>query len=68
MEQCIAVSGVRTVELETATGNLPAVAFWRRHGYRDTELLKRYYGNGLDAYLMIKSLATALSGKLASAH
>jgi ribosomal protein S18 acetylase RimI-like enzyme len=56
MEQKLAAHGVRQVELETATDNHAAVAFWHKHGYRTVGMLKRYYANDRDAYSMLKPL------------
>jgi len=50
-------AGVRRVSLETATDNSPAVAFWKKHGYRTVTILKNYYMEKLDAYEMHKLLA-----------
>ena len=52
----LASHGVREVELETSTANEPAIAFWRRHGYRPFGVLPNYYENGEDAFWMSKSL------------
>jgi ribosomal-protein-alanine N-acetyltransferase len=49
-------AGVRRVSLETATDNAPAVAFWKKHGYRTVAVLKNYYLDKLDAYEMQKGL------------
>ncbi len=49
-------AGVRRVSLETATDNVPAVAFWKKHGYRTVAVLKNYYMEKLDAYEMQKVL------------
>ena len=49
-------AGVRRVSLETATDNAPAVAFWKKHGYRNVAVLKNYYMEKLDAYEMHKVL------------
>ena len=49
-------AGVRRVSLETATDNAPAVAFWKKHGYRTVAVLKNYYMEKLDAYEMHKLL------------
>lgn len=49
-------AGVRRVSLETATDNAPAVAFWKKHGYRTVAVLKNYYMDKLDAYEMHKVL------------
>ena len=56
-EQRLAARGVSRVTLETATANEPAVAFWRRHGYRTHGVLPGYYLGRLDAYSMSKPLA-----------
>ncbi len=55
-ERNLALRGVRTILLETAIENAPAVAFWQRHGYRIEATLKRYYLGRLDAYEMRKIL------------
>jgi ribosomal-protein-alanine N-acetyltransferase len=57
-ERNLALRGVRSVLLETATDNEGAVAFWKRHGYRIEAVLKRYYLARLDAYEMRKRLST----------
>jgi ribosomal-protein-alanine N-acetyltransferase len=57
MEQRLARRGVRQVELETATSNEAAVAFWQRHGYRTHGVIPRYYLGRLDAYAMVKVLS-----------
>lgn len=56
-EAYLAGQGVQRVKLETATDNLPAIAFWQKHGYRTCGVLKRYYLGRVDAYCMEKSLA-----------
>ena len=48
--------GVRSILLETATDNEPAVAFWKSRGYRIEATLKRYYLGRMDAYEMRKIL------------
>lgn len=55
-ETNLALRGVRTVLLETATTNAAGVAFWQRHGYRIEAVLKNYYPGRLDAYEMRKLL------------
>jgi ribosomal-protein-alanine N-acetyltransferase len=57
LESNLAARGVRSILLETATENEPAVAFWQRHGYRIEATLKRYYLGRLDAYEIRKLLA-----------
>jgi ribosomal-protein-alanine N-acetyltransferase len=53
-EKRLAASGVRSIELETATDNASAIAFWRKHGYRTQGVIKNYYPNGRDAFSMSK--------------
>ena len=59
-ERNLALRGVRTILLETATENEAAIAFWQRHGYRIEAVLKRYYLGRVDAYEMRKILPPAL--------
>lgn len=56
-EREMARCGVSRVDLETATNNLPAIAFWTKHGYRVVGIHPGYYMRGMDAYLMSKHLA-----------
>jgi ribosomal-protein-alanine N-acetyltransferase len=56
IERQLVARGVRQVELETATENHAAVAFWQKHGYRTRGVLKRYYLDRLDAFRMTKAL------------
>jgi ribosomal-protein-alanine N-acetyltransferase len=56
-EERLAASGVRRIELETATSNVAGVAFWERHGYRKFGILRGYYLGRLDAWKMRKTLA-----------
>ena len=48
-----------TVFLETAVDNAPALAFYKRHQYSVVKIVPRYYPNGVDAFLMDKSLVAA---------
>ncbi len=61
VEQSLAACGVREVELETATDNHAAVAFWERHGYRRVGVLPRYYLGRHNAYFMRKRLVAKQS-------
>jgi ribosomal-protein-alanine N-acetyltransferase len=67
-EKNLALRGVRSVLLETATDNEAAVAFWKRHGYRVEAVLKRYYLTRLDAYEMRKRLAETIGEKTSSSE
>ena len=55
-EKDAASQGVQRINLETATTNKAAIAFWRKHGYREVAVIKNYYGRGLDAFEMQKLL------------
>ncbi len=55
-EERLARQGVKEIALETATDNPPAIAFWKKHGYRICGVRKDYYPGGLDAYSMRKPL------------
>lgn len=52
-----------TVALETAVDNATALAFYKRHGYSVVQIVPRYYPNGVDAFLMDKSLSLAQSAR-----
>jgi ribosomal-protein-alanine N-acetyltransferase len=65
-EANLALSGARTVLLETAVTNEPGIAFWKKHGYRIEAVLKRYYPGKLDAYAMRKTLSAPVTQPAAS--
>ena len=50
--------------LETAVDNLPALAFYKRHGYSIIETIPRYYLDSLDALVMGKRLAAPAGAKV----
>jgi len=62
-ESNLASRGVRSILLETAIDNEPAVAFWKTHGYRIEATLKRYYLGRIDAYEMRKILPATSQSK-----
>jgi len=45
-----------SLSLETAEDNLPAQAFYERHGYTKFERLENYYADGTSAWTMVKWL------------
>jgi [ribosomal protein S18]-alanine N-acetyltransferase len=59
VERRLTAHGVREVDLETATDNESAIAFWQKHGYRSRGVRKNYYPGGRDAFAMSKAIAPA---------
>ena len=55
-EQAAAAQGATRMVLETATTNKAAIALWKKHGYREIVTIADYYGPGLDAFEMYKTL------------
>lgn len=49
----------QVVHLETAVDNVPALAFYKRHGYYLEKTVPRYYSDGVDAFLLKKDLLPA---------
>lgn len=49
----------RDVILETAVDNIPALLFYKRHGYCVIRTVPRYYSNGVDALVLKKELGSA---------
>lgn len=49
--------GRAVMRLEVRTDNARAIAFYRRHGYREIGRIPRYYEDGCDALRMEKTLA-----------
>jgi ribosomal-protein-alanine N-acetyltransferase len=55
-ERALAERSARRIELETAIDNAPAIAFWKKHGYRTIGVVEGYYLDRIDAYWMQKTL------------
>lgn len=51
----------RSVRLETAVDNTPAIAFYKRHGYHLIQTIPHYYSNGVDALLLERDLLSGVS-------
>jgi len=49
--------GARVARLEVKVSNEAAINLYRRHGFKTAGVIKNYYPNGEDAYLMVKELA-----------
>ncbi|MEM1509032.1 MAG: ribosomal protein S18-alanine N-acetyltransferase [Thermofilaceae archaeon] len=48
--------GVRIVKLEVRVSNFPAINLYRKLGFEITGIVEKYYSDGEDAYMMVKSL------------
>lgn len=55
-EQWLRQQGVTRVHLETSVDSEAAVAFWQKTGYRQRGLLRGYYLDRINAYVMEKEL------------
>lgn len=56
-EERLRNGGSRAVSLETAVDNIPALSFYKRHGYSVIRTWPRYYSNGVDALVLRKPVA-----------
>ena len=57
METLLWREGIRRVTLEVRVSNEPALSLYRRQGYRERGVRRRYYqDNGEDAYIMWKQM------------
>ena len=54
LEERFRALGLSSVFLEVAVNNLPALAFYKQHGYSVLKTLRRYYPGGVDGLLMGK--------------
>jgi ribosomal-protein-alanine N-acetyltransferase len=55
-EDRLQASGSKAVGLETAVNNIPALSFYKRHGYSVIRTWPRYYPTGVDALVLKKML------------
>jgi ribosomal-protein-alanine N-acetyltransferase len=55
-EDRLRAAGAKAVGLETAVDNLPALSFYKRHGYSVIRTWPRYYSTGVDALVLKKIL------------
>lgn len=56
LENALRAKAVATVVLEVRVSNITAQELYKRSGYSVVQRMKRYYNNGEDGYLMVKSL------------
>ncbi|OWP55220.1 MAG: hypothetical protein B2I18_06965 [Cuniculiplasma sp. C_DKE] len=54
--QTCQIYGFITVRLEVRTDNRRGIEFYQRHGFMVTSILRNYYSDGSDAYVMWKQL------------
>lgn len=57
IEEALRARGVSTIVLEVRVSNVAAQTVYRDAGYSVVQRLAKYYSNGEDCFLMIKSLA-----------
>ena len=58
LEQRFVDSNCRLILLEVAVNNLPALNFYKKHGYSVLKTLRRYYPGELDGLLMGKRITS----------
>ena len=63
-EDRLRAAGSHAVGLETAVDNLPALSFYKRHGYNVIRTRPRYYSNGVDALVLKKEFAPNAGGEV----
>jgi ribosomal-protein-alanine N-acetyltransferase len=56
VEETLRRKGISTIMLEVRVSNDNAQDLYRRHGYMSVQRINRYYSNGEDCFLMIKSI------------
>lgn len=57
VEEALKKRGINTIFLEVRVDNLPAQMLYRNFGYSIMQRLSKYYNNGEDGFLMVKSLS-----------
>ena len=55
-QKILAEHSIATYELQVDVGNSAAIAFYKTQGFEPVRILREYYSNGNDAYLMAKKL------------
>jgi ribosomal protein S18 acetylase RimI-like enzyme len=57
VEDALRIRKIFTIVLEVRVSNISAQSLYRNAGYSVVQRLAKYYNNGEDCYLMLKSLA-----------
>ena len=60
LEERFAKAKCKSILLEVAVNNLPALSFYKKHGYSVLKTLPRYYPGEIDGLLMGKRIATGV--------
>lgn len=58
LDKALRVKGITTVALEVRVGNTAAQNLYRQAGFAIVQRMPKYYNNGEDGYLMLKSLVS----------
>ena len=58
-EDVLRERNIQRYELQVDVENSAAISFYLKHGFETVSILKNYYSNGHDAYLMVKRLLDA---------
>jgi ribosomal protein S18 acetylase RimI-like enzyme len=56
LEKCADTAGIERIRVEARSDSPAAIAFYRRHGYAQTDRLANYYRGVLDAVRFEKTL------------
>lgn len=56
IEETFRARGINTIRLEVRVENVPAISLYEQLGYVVVQRLPRYYSNGGDGYMMVKSI------------
>ncbi|NDD66025.1 MAG: ribosomal-protein-alanine N-acetyltransferase [Acidobacteria bacterium] len=56
IEQIFRERQINTIRLEVRVENIPAISLYEELGYTVVQRLPRYYSNGNDGYMMVKSI------------
>ena len=58
-QQILSVHGVASYKLQVDTQNEGAISFYRKNGFEEQRLLRKYYPGSRDAWEMVKKLPTS---------
>lgn len=58
LDVTVRTAGIESIRAEVRAGNLPALAFYRRHGFERLRVLRGYYQGIDDAVVLAKRMGT----------